>query len=325
MEAIRYLKHQVRQYPALTALLQPPVVRLVVALRRLRLARWYGAGLLDARATSDLIRARIAAGTPTAIGKLGTLELELLVQACQGDQVGVSRIAPQLRRQAFVNVGLFPDDDGPLGDALARIRDALAEMDIMAVYAMAGEKALLQRLAPQLMARCPTGALEPWNAPRPWSAALRGKRVLVVHPFIDTIRAQYHNARQALWPRTPEVLPELGELLTLRMPLSPALTPPQEADWSARLARLCSEMEALRFDVALIGAGGMSLPLAVHAKQLGACAIHMGGATQLLFGVRGRRWDGEKELARHVNDAWVRPAPAETPEAVRKVEDGCYW
>lgn len=325
MEAMRYLKHQVRRYPRLTAWLQPPVVGLVVGLRRLRMARWYGASLLGPDAMSPWIERRLTAATPTAIGKLGTLELELLVHACRGDRIEVAHIPSQLRRQAFVNVGLFPDDDGALQAALRCIRDALAHMDAMAVYAMAGERSLLESFAPRLQAKGPTGALEPWNASTPWSAALRGKRVLVVHPFVDTIAAQYRDARQALWPGRPELLPEFGELLTLRMPLSAALAPPQESTWSERLVRMCEEMERLRFDVALIGAGGMSLPLSVHAKGLGACAVHLGGATQLLFGIRGKRWDGSKEFSPYINDAWVRPGQRETPKGVQQVENGCYW
>ena len=76
------------------------------------------------------------------------------------------------------------------------------------------------------------------------------------------------------------------DLDTLRMPLSAGIVEPKEVDWTERLHRMRGEMEARPFDVAPIGAGGMPLPLAVHAKKLGAAE--------------------------------------ETPEASPNVENGCY-
>jgi hypothetical protein len=196
-------------------------------------------------------------------------------------------------------------------------------MDVLAVFGNAGERELISGEAADAVALCGTGGLQPWGAARPWSAALAGKRVLVIHPFVDTVRSQY-SKRGALWPSQPEVLPEF-DLETLRMPLSAGIVEPKEADWTERLHRMRGEMESRSFDVALIGAGGMSLPLAVHAKRLGAIGAHMGGNTQLLFGIRGKRWDDDPAFFQYYNDSWTRPAAEETPEASRNIENGCYW
>jgi len=58
---------------------------------------------------------------------------------------------------------------------------------------------------------------------------------------------------------------------------------------------------------------------------LGEKAIHIGGGTQLLFGIKGKRWDDYKPAARYYNQYWVRPLPEETPENAKKVENGIYW
>ena len=42
------------------------------------------------------------------------------------------------------------------------------------------------------------------------------------------------------------------------------------------------------FDVAIIGCGAYGFPLAAKLKQAGKIVIHLGGATQLLFGIIGR-------------------------------------
>src|SRR5439155_15278473 len=143
-------------------------------------------------------------------------------------------------------------------------------------------------------------------------AALAGKRVLVITPFAQTVEAQYRRRRE-VWAAKPEVLPEF-ELQTLKSPLSAALAPPVFADWFAAMEHFKEEMRRRQFDVAIIGAGAWSLPLAAYAKTLGRWGIHLGGGTQLLFGIRGRRGDDDPQLARVYNGAWTRPSEAETPQ-----------
>jgi hypothetical protein len=149
--------------------------------------------------------------------------------------------------------------------------------------------------------------------------------VLVVSPFADTIESQCRR-REQVWRAKPEVLPEF-ELLTLRCPLySFLLKTPAYPDWFAALDAMREQMASMRFDVAIVGAGAWSLPLVAHAKSLGACAIHLGGATQVLFGIRGGRWDiTQHHLSRFYNEAWTRPSADETPQGVKKIEGGCYW
>ena len=76
-----------------------------------------------------------------------------------------------------------------------------------------------------------------------------------------------------------------------------------------------------KFDVALIGAGAWSLPLAGRIKKTGRSAIHFGGETQLLFGIKGKRWENYGIY----NDAWISADPSEMPVNRDRVEQGCYW
>ena len=65
--------------------------------------------------------------------------------------------------------------------------------------------------------------------------------------------------------------------------------------------------------------------LAAHARDTGHVAIQMSGATQLLFGIKGRRWDTHPQISKLYNPVWVRPAPAEQPANKQAVEGGSYW
>lgn len=72
----------------------------------------------------------------------------------------------------------------------------------------------------------------------------------------------------------------------------------------------------------------VSLPLwkryQLYTQRMGKKAVHLGGATQILFGIKGKRWDENPAVSKFYNEYWVRPLPE---ESVRKnnVEGGCYW
>ena len=51
----------------------------------------------------------------------------------------------------------------------------------------------------------------------------------------------------------------------------------------------------------------------------------MSGATQLLFGIKGKRWDTHSVISKLYNDAWVRPAEDEGIDHREAVEGGSYW
>ena len=48
------------------------------------------------------------------------------------------------------------------------------------------------------------------------------------------------------------------------------------------------------FDVAIIGCGAYGMPLGAMLKDAGKTVIHLGGVTQILFGIKGKRWDENK-------------------------------
>lgn len=60
-------------------------------------------------------------------------------------------------------------------------------------------------------------------------------------------------------------------------------------------------------------------------KQLGKIAIQMSGSTQILFGIKGKRWENIPEVSKLFNEYWIRPAENETPKKSEKVEGGSYW
>ena len=111
----------------------------------------------------------------------------------------------------------------------------------------------------------------------------------------------------------------------MRLPFSDGLVKSQFGDWFEALDVLSADLRSRQFDVLLVGGGAFSLPLVVAAKQMGKIGIHLGGSTQILFGIRGARWDDHPATSKFFNEHWVRPSPEETPPNHKQVEAGSYW
>ena len=76
---------------------------------------------------------------------------------------------------------------------------------------------------------------------------------------------------------------------------------------------------------ALIGCGGIGMPVALKLKERGVICIVIGGAIQVLFGIKGKRWANHSVISKFWNEHWIYPCEDETPNGADMVEGGCYW
>ena len=298
------------------------VLRPVTSQRRFfERAKYLGTRVLSPTDGNSLIAGLLR--RPSAIGKIGSSELGALRHYwANADSAGHCKSWSYHPRTLYRIAGVYPPEPHIFSRFCKTYENALQHLDALAVWYNWGERLAHRRLAPQALPFALRG-LDPFYHDRPWSEHLAGKRVLVVSPFTETIRTQFRR-REQVWRSKPEMLPDF-ELLTLRSPLSAYLIAPQHPDWFAALDAMCNQMASIRFDVAIVGAGAWSIPLVTHAKALGACGVHLGGGTQILFGIQGGRWEQHPQISLCRNEAWVRPSAVETPPAANLIEGGCYW
>jgi hypothetical protein len=165
--------------------------------------------------------------------------------------------------------------------------------------------------------------LEPFFTPNPWTIALENKKVLVLHPFAATIKRQFER-REKLFDNG--LLPPF-ELEVIQAVQSIAGQKTEFEDWFAALDSMKDQISKKDFDVCILGCGAYGFPLASFVKGIGKQSIHLGGATQLLFGIKGARWEQYivYPYSNLFNEFWVRPDVAETPKNSQIVEGSCYW
>lgn len=217
------------------------------------------------------------------------------------------------------NAGFFPPTQEMISHYGKYLETNLKETDALGVSGVHMENYFFKHFTPDATP-IQNWALDPLLGG--WSHLLAGKRVLVVSPFAVQIEEQYKK-RHLIFQQNPDILPEF-ELLTIEAVMTNANAKDERFEnWFEALDYLKLEILKSDFDVALIGAGAYGTPLALYVKSLGKIGIQSGGATQLLFGIMGKRWEKRDYVAKYVNPHWTRPT--KKPEGYQNIEKGCYW
>ena len=158
----------------------------------------------------------------------------------------------------------------------------------------------------------------------PWTWALRGKRLLIISPFEDSMKEKI-NKRKEIYG--VDLFPEC-EFVFIKPPQTQGTQESREFD--VELCDFYKKLELMKdeFDVALCSCGGYgNLVCDYIYSEMNKSAIYVGGVLQMYFGIYGSRWVRERQdiLRIHLNEHWSRPNNNEKPKDFQKVEGSCYW
>ena len=279
---------------------------------------------------NDMLLACLQSDEKTFAGRLGFFELATM----RNFEFHKNKNYDLCMEQLYNCAGFFPNESKYGEDFLNLMKGSIKECDMLACNWQPFENYFINKyMKKDAIAVNTFDVMEPWRFEKPWTSALEGKKVLVVHPFEDTIKNQYEK-RDKLFIGT-NILPKF-ELITYKaLQTTGDLKDDRFETWFEALDFMSEEISKIDFDVALLGCGAYGFPLAARIKANGKSAIHMGGVLQLLFGIMGKRWDGtgpnsttgkiREDLAPFYNEFWTYPLDSETPKSASKVEYGPYW
>jgi hypothetical protein len=291
----------------------------------------------DPNVASKIIYDALMADNPCMIARFGSTEL-----TCLANYVGVHHEKGQylnfvtgksgswwweknILKQMQQWSGFFPPTETKIEEFCQLMLKDMTEVDILGSW-LKNEFIFQKNISNAIKVRLVY--LEPFWTSFSWTAALRGKKVLVIHPFSETIENQY-SKRKLLFK--DDLLPDF-ELITIQAVQSLGGENFEYKDWFEALESMERKIDAIDFDICLIGAGAYGFPLAAYVKRMGKKGFHLGGSLQLLFGIKGKRWENNdygKALNLNYpalfNKYWVRAKPNEKPASSDKVEDNCYW
>ncbi len=291
----------------------------------------YSGPQFDSLQANDIIRGKIAGKDPAMICRFGSTELNCLatyqnLKFHSGDYLAflkqeVDFLAwdkPNLHTMRYVS-GFFPINEEMLERFAHLMLEDMKQVDVLGSWCKQ-ERFFAKELEHASIVKLPD--LEPYYHKDPWSEAMTGKKVLVIHPFEESIRRQF--AKRALLFNDKRVLPDF-ELKTYKSIESLAECEVKFKSWFDALDSMKADLDKIDFDIAVIGCGAYGFPLAAHVKRMGKKAVHLGGATQILFGIKGKRWEGIPKVSVLMNEHWSRPLPSEVPKGSEKVEGGAYY
>jgi hypothetical protein len=275
---------------------------------------------------------RIQSGVPFVAGKLGTSEFEALLWFINHKD-GVFPL--HIQKNMKINAGLF--GERCIEEWCAYMLGNAGLMDEIAMWnpiSPLQERYFIEKHFPQIKKFLPLRALEPFyqdKAENRWSLAVQTP-FCVVSPFVTTIEGQW-SRRDELFPfplfATDDfrgcVYVGYSPLICQKTELCSWPESILQKGWFAGVQSIIDSCVATGAKFVFVGAGALSLPICFELKKRGISAIHTGGGTQLIFGIKGRRWLNHGVIAGFFNDSWVSPAVVEVPSNAERIEGGCYF
>lgn len=263
--------------------------------------------------------------------RFGENELGTICEVLKGQY----RLNVRERRRRYYalcnNAGFFPNNSKSIEKYSELMIESMSKIDLHGAWPLYMEDYFRDLYFPN--ARCSYfGDFEPYGVEKgekPWSSALKGKKVLVIHPFAELIEEQYANRRTELFSKcfeNPDDILPLFKLETLKAVQTIAGNRDERfTTWFEALDWMSEECEKREFDVAIVGCGAYGFPLSAKIKQSGKKVIQLCGATQILFGIMGQRWNYIPGISNIKNEFWVIPGDREAVRNCNKIEGGCYW
>lgn len=258
-------------------------------------------------------------------GRFGTVECQALDWITNRPHVEVPE---EMRLVLERNAGVFPFDVPSVKAWGEDARIAFTGSDVLAVgwYAPTADKER-QILGMWGWAGMSVAlrSLEPYYCNKRWTSLLSRRKVCAVTSFAGTAAGQVEKPvwDPPLWKNVEWSFVQTGYAPTLAQ--GRAGWPESPSCWQEAVEWTVQEVLRTGAEIVIIGCGGLGMSIGHRLKKEGKVCIVLGGATQVLFGIKGERWRQHTVIGKLWNSEWVWPSLEETPAGASEVEGACYW
>ena len=280
-------------------------------------------------------------------GKIGTSEFNAICHFLKRKQSANQIPTPYphwVIREMTQNAGFWQGNNITMDLALdnwaQNTLEAISNLDVVVCWnpsARAQELELINYYNAKAK-KIPLRALEPYYTPKnQYTLNMTNGPIAVVSPFAKSIEKQWLK-RSAIFPPNGPAGPmwlNNQKLIPITAKYGPVMTAKNiTLSWSPdiRNGGYMSAIDYLENEVvqsgakyAFVGIGCLSLILVSRLKKHGIVAFHTGGGTQIMFGIKGKRWLNHNVISTFFNPLWTTPGLDEVPSEALNVEGGCYW
>ena len=283
------------------------------------------------------LKTAIESYTPFAAGRIGISEqfwMYYPVFLNEHPSAVKSKVFERhLRLHGFTQAGIFPAD--PLFyldynkmyvesartlDYVGLILDRVIDPQIIRFYGLTNKFVYYRDLVPDKSI--------PPDSNRCYLQYLRGKRILIVCPFAELLKERAtKEIFERVWSKTGKQWFYPESVDAVEFPYGFSSDAYDKYPNALKLFEsIASNIRSKEFDVALIAAAGLTVPIASYVKSIGKISISPGGDLQLLFGVIGARWrDQERWKRDYFNEAWIDMPSKYKPKEIGVCDSGAYW
>lgn len=240
-----------------------------------------------------------------------------------------------LRYHCERQIGIFPTDKNFLLKFSMEFQKHIHQLDIIGLFGAPQERKLIEELnihsklinyrytePDQSIPEDPTLCYLP---------LFKNKKILLVAPFAEFLKRRADaEVFENVWSKIKKKWFLPAEVSAIEFPYSyiTETHTHQLFENSIQLYNsICDKINEQDFDIALIAAGALGIPIAAHIKSMGRVAISLGGHLQVIFGVAGQRWKRDEYYQQNfINDFWVDMPLTYHPKNKEFVSDaGAYW
>ena len=321
---IRVMKYDpdlfLKFYPA--ALIRMAYVK--VTKKKLR-SKIYGGGKIvyNQNVGNEILKEALKGNEPFMFGRHGVNEVFIALHGMLLENGVIENMNSGKLEVACMHSGFFPNTQENYIKFNKLIIDASSQCDLYGTLRMTGEDYYIKHFMPKNVKLTHTNMMDFWRYDEPFTYALKGQKVLVVHYLANQIKDQYEK-RESLFDN-PKILPEFQ---LQAMPAVQTIAGNRDErfeSWFDALNYMYEQTKNYDYDIALFGCGAYGMPLAAKLKKDGKKVVYMGGVLQMLFGIYGKRWDAEPIARKLPNEYWTVPDADFIPKNHESVEGGCYW
>jgi hypothetical protein len=240
-----------------------------------------------------------------------------------------------LRYHCDHQTGVFPTDSVNLLDFSSFFTQKVQQLDIVGLFGVKNEARLMEQCFIQgkpisYLSTEPDRSI-PYDATKCYLPFFRHKKILIISPFASFLATRYQkDIFESVWSKISIPWFEPTEVKSLDIPYSYVSVPQTRVDYATShelYLSICNQLSEMDFDIALIGAGALGIPLASFVKEQGKVGLSLGGHNQVIVGVKGKRWEDDLEWQEnYITSRWVSMPTDYMPTDKEKLTDGgAYW
>lgn len=240
-----------------------------------------------------------------------------------------------LKYQFEYQSGIFPSDPEFMIEFVKFYQDQVVKTDVLGLFGSVNEPQLFSSLNFDSIF-VPYQATEPdrsipYNPDLCYLPLFRNKKLLFISPFSSFAKLRANQSTfESVWRSIglPWFYPM--EIQAIDIPYSYVNQKETHLRYKTSLflyKEIVKQMDQFDFDIALIAAGHLGIPIANYAKSIGKIGLSLGGHFQVLFGILGERWNRDPYWKKnYINEHWCRLPADFIPINAKKLTDNhAYW